>query len=165
MAGPNFNLPYPPVLNNNCNLQAIKTVVAAGYATTVNVYTVAQSTVGRFFVTNVIIHDPLVTNATPSCTLAFGSASTSTTSIVPSLWLPMLTGSTTNQYVQVQPSSAFGLGFTQGGALPATTTLTTLTSATPAVAFGPGDVLQVNILTAGNTTTQSYQMDLIGYYV
>ena len=165
MAAPNFSLPYPPVLPGNDNLQYVKAVIPAGYATVVNVFTTAQNTLGRFFVTQIVIHDPVVPNATPSTTLAFGSASTSTTAVSSSIFLSGLTGSVANQYVSIVPGQTFGAGFIQGGAQPATTTLTTLVVSTPVLALGPGDVLQCFVLNAANTTTQSYQVDFCGYYL
>ena len=173
MTAPNFSLPYPPVLNNTNNLQYIKAVIPAGVGgTTLNVYTTAQSTVGKFFVTNVVIHDPAVFNATPSTIIAIGSASTSTTAISgQNLWLSNLTGTVANQYVQFQPgnipgNAAPGVG-PWGGlttTIVATTTLGNV-SLPAGVAFAPGDVLQVTIVQAHNTTTQTYYLDLIGYYI
>lgn len=163
MAGPNFNLPYPPVLNNNVNLQTVKALVSLGYVTVVNVYTTAQATtgtLGRFFVTDIVIHDPTqAAGASASAVVSFGSASTSTTALSPVFPLTVLNASVTGQYLRVPVAPAFGWA-NQG----VTTTYTTAPG-NVGVALGPGDTFQMFVQTAAGTTSVTAQIDLIGYYI
>ena len=163
MAGPNFNLPYPPVLNNNNNLQTIKSLVNLGYVTVVNVYTTAQATtgtLGRFFVTDIVLHDPTqAAGASGSTAVSFGSASTSTTALTPLFPLAVLNASVVGQYVRVPVAPAFSWS-NQG----VTTTYTTA-QGNVGLALGPGDTLQLFVQTAAATTSVTAQLDVIGYYI
>jgi len=164
MTSPNFSLPYPPILNDNDSLVTFKVLVPTGYLTVVNVYTTGQSTVGKFFCTNIVFHDPSpLAGTNGSVVLSIGSASTSTTSICPQIQLSGLSGSVANQYVCVNPATfAGGLGFNNG----ATTTFSSANLvATSAQALAPGDVMQVFIGTTAGTTNGNIFMDVVGYYL
>ena len=165
MPSPNFSLPYPPVLNNNDNLQYIKALVPVGFATTVAVFTTSQvsQTQGRFFVTGIVIHDPTVAaGAVGSVTLAFGSASTSTTSISPVLPLTGL-GATSGSPANLFQAYTPGI-FSQNTAN-ATTTAQYSGVQQPCVALGPNDVLVCNVTAAAGTTSASVLVDILGYYI
>ena len=149
----NFSYPYPTVGNNNDNLQYVKAVVPVGYATVVNIFTTAQNQ-GKFFCTKVIFHDPNGATGVGSVTLAIGSASSApaTTAISPVIELTALTGSVANQFVSFDPGLVvFGGATTQPEAA--------------ALSLAPGDIMQVNVVSAAGTTTATVLMDVVGYYL
>lgn len=149
---------YPPVGNFQDTLQVVRTLVPVGLATVVNVFTVAQNQ-GRLFLTNVIIRDPSPqAGSVGSVVLAFGSASTVTTSLTPVFSLAGLSGSTNNQFIQMQPGQMQAIGTGSIG-------FTTTTSYTSAVALGGGDVVQAFVTSVAGSTNATVYVDFVGYYL
>ncbi len=161
----NTSLVYPAPAVQDAALTYVKAVVPVGAATTVNVFTTALG-MGRFFVTALVIHDPqaAVAGAVGSVALAFGSASTATTSLSQGVVsLIKMDASTANQFLQLAPGLINGT--TRGD-----TTAVTYNAAgfAPAFALGGGDCIQANVTaaTAQNTaTTSTVQVDIVGYYI
>lgn len=151
-----FNSPiYPAPGVGDLSLQYVKAVLPVGAATVVNIFTVPRGN-GRFFVTGVILHDPnaSLAGAVGSVSVAFGSASTTGTSLSTAFQLQSMNASTANQFLQVNPGI---LAF--GGA-----------TTTNPVAFGlaGGDVVQalITVATAQSTaTTSTVLVDLCGYFL